>query len=105
MDFGLNTQNKVAHDVLMFDVTTIKFELDSFSTIHVVFYESLFILGAVEEFTGSGVKVIGGRVVVAKKRSIAIIIRSDDRESNILVIENVACVPYSPKNLISISQW
>ena len=33
------------------------------------------------------------------------ITKGDDGKRNALVIENVAHVPSSPKNLISISQW
>ena len=105
INLGAELQENAEYDAFTFDVTTSEFGLDSCSTTHTCFDESLFTPGTVEELEGSGVEGAGGRSEVTKRGSVAIRIKSDDGDINHLVLENVAFVPGSPKNLISISQW
>ena len=95
----------MAEEAFAFDVIATEFGLDSCSTTNLCFDESLFTPGAIEKLVGSEVEGRGGRSEITKKGSVSMITKGDNVKRNTLVIENVACVSSSSKNLISILQW
>ena len=84
---------------------TAEFGLDSCSTTHVCNNLELFVPDKIRDVPNLGIDGIRGTLVVAKACRIPLQIMDDSGERDNILLENLACIPSFPKNLISISQW